>query len=144
MSRLVMVALCGWMGSTPLSAQPQTHAPELLQKTTVGSELYRFYCASCHGLDGHGRTGTGGIRTPSSDLTLLSVRNGGTFPAARVRGVLEHGSRALPGHGPTDMPVWGAIFRALGPDDALVSARLDNLVAYLASIQQGAGVGRSH
>jgi hypothetical protein len=33
------------------------------------------------------------------------------------------------------MPVWGPIFRALDPNDALVAVRIGNLVIFLESIQ---------
>jgi hypothetical protein len=38
-------------------------------------------------------------------------------------------------HGSREMPVWGPIFRALDPNDALVAVRIRNLVTFLEAIQ---------
>ena len=43
--------------------------------------------------------------------------------------------RPLPAHGPGDMPVWGPIFRALETSDPRVKVRIENIVAYIESIQ---------
>jgi mono/diheme cytochrome c family protein len=123
---------------------PRTPREPLLPKTTVGSELYRFYCANCHGLDAKGRPANPAMRTPSSDLTLLSLNHGGVFPPEAVRDVITHGSGRRSAHGPTDMPVWGTIFRALEPNDTMVDVRIDNLVRYIESVQISAvGTGQS-
>jgi mono/diheme cytochrome c family protein len=105
-------------------------------KSTDGQELFKFYCANCHGMDAKGRPATPAMRTPSTDLTQLAAHNGGVFPRDRVLAVIKHGSPATPGHGPKDMPVWGAIFRSMEPSDTLVDIRIENLVRYLESIQQ--------
>jgi hypothetical protein len=41
-----------------------------------------------------------------TDLTTLKQRNGGEFPAFRVRKMLD-GSGVLTAHGSKRMPVWG-------------------------------------
>jgi mono/diheme cytochrome c family protein len=120
------------------SARAQTTIPReqpLVIKSTAGAELYRFYCSNCHGLDGRGRAAAteGGPSGP--DLTRLAQPTG-VFPRERVEAVIAHGSTRLASHGLTDMPVWGAIFRALDPSDARVKIRVDNLLDYLASIQE--------
>jgi hypothetical protein len=33
------------------------------------------------------------------------------------------------------MPIWGPIFQVLDPSDTVAQARLDNVVAYIQSIQ---------
>ena len=33
------------------------------------------------------------------------------------------------------MPVWGPIFQSLDPSDTIAQARIDNVVAYINSIQ---------
>jgi mono/diheme cytochrome c family protein len=120
-------------------AQPPVPREPMLQKTTVGSELFRFYCSNCHGLDAKGRPATPAMRTPSADLTVLSQKNGGTFPRESVRSLLVRGPEKGASHGTSDMPVWGPIFRAFDKNDTMVEVRIDNLVAYLESLQIGAG-----
>jgi mono/diheme cytochrome c family protein len=107
-----------------------------LYKATDGQELFKFYCANCHGMDAKGRPANPAMRTPSTDLTQLAAHNGGVFPRDRVISVIKHGSPAAPAHGPKDMPVWGAIFRSTEPSDALVEIRIENLVRYLESLQE--------
>lgn len=124
-----------------LSVMAAAQAPQPLvqpefSKSTDGQELYKFYCANCHGMDAKGHPATPAMRTPSSDLTQLAVRNGGVFPRDRVISVIKHGSPATPAHGPKDMPVWGAIFRSMEPSDTLVEIRIENLVRYLESLQE--------
>lgn len=123
--------------SAMVAAQaPRPPAQPDLYKATDGQELYKFYCANCHGMDAKGRPASPAMRTPSSDLTQLAMRNGGVFPRDRVIAVIKHGSPDTPAHGPKDMPVWGAIFRSMEPSDTLVEIRIENLVRYLESLQQ--------
>jgi mono/diheme cytochrome c family protein len=116
--------------------------PPLTVKTTVGSELYRFYCSTCHGNDAKGRAAASPARPAAPDLTMLARYSGGVFPRDRVSDVIRHGAGAVPGHGGAGMPIWGAIFRGLDGDDKLVEIRIANLVDYLQSIQDpGRGLG---
>ena len=108
-------------------------------KSTVGEDLFKFYCANCHGVDAKGRPATPAMRTASADLTVLAARNGGVFPRARVEAVIVHGSPATPAHGPSDMPIWGAIFRGIERNDTLVQIRIENLVQYVESLQDSGG-----
>jgi len=103
-------------------------------KTAAGSgaELYATHCANCHGTYGEGD----GPMAPSlalslEDLRYLSERNGGRFPEAFVREIVD-GRAMRAAHGPEDMPVWGAIFAA---DGGATDARLDALVQFLRSLQ---------
>ena len=125
------------VGAFAVSAGAQAPVPRepALQKTTVGSELFHFYCANCHGQDAKGRPATPAMRTPSTDLTQLTAKNGGTFPREAVRALLAKGPTKTAAHGTTDMPVWGAIFRAFDKNDTMADVRIDNLVAYIESIQ---------
>jgi mono/diheme cytochrome c family protein len=89
-----------------------------------GAELYRAYCAACHGDKGKGDGPVASaLRTTPTNLTRLTAANRGTFPAQRV-----------PAHGTTDMPTWGNTFRAMG-DETLVRQRVTALTRYLESIQ---------
>jgi mono/diheme cytochrome c family protein len=124
-------------GALVLGVRAQEHIPRepMLQKTTVGSELYRFYCSNCHGLDARGRPATAAMREAAPDLTLLAMNNGGVFPREAVRNVIVKGAGKTGAHGTADMPVWGTIFRAFEPNDTMVDVRIDNLVRHLESIQ---------
>jgi mono/diheme cytochrome c family protein len=132
------------LGICTLGATAQGPVPRepMLQKTTVGAELYRFYCSNCHGLDARGRPASPAMRTAAPDLTSMSLNNGGVFPRERVRDIITNGTGS---HRSNDMPVWGAIFRALDPNDTMTDVRIDNLVRYLESMQTGAvGTRLSH
>jgi mono/diheme cytochrome c family protein len=104
---------------------------------TQGSVLFKSYCASCHGTDGRG----GGpvaksMKGPIPDLTLITVHNKGTFPAAHL-GKMISGDDVMPGaHGNREMPVWGPVFSRVGSDRDLGRTRIDNLVQYLREIQK--------
>jgi mono/diheme cytochrome c family protein len=127
------------------ASQAQTQLPReqpLIVKTTVGSELYKFYCSTCHGNDAKGRAAASAVRPAAPDLTRLAHYSGGVFPRDRVFEVIRHGSGAVSSHGGPGMPVWGAIFRGLDGNDTLVEFRIANLVDYLQSIQDlGVGLG---
>ena len=110
--------------------------PPLVIESMYGPDLFRMYCASCHGRDG---TGNGpvaaALKVPPPDLTILSLRQNGVFPEKQVEIVIT-GPAAVPAHGSDEMPVWGLIFRALDPNDGRAKARIKNLVAHIRSIQQ--------
>lgn len=112
-------------------------SPSLANPSLVGADSYAFYCAPCHGKDGRGAGPVApALKTPPSDLTKLSARNGGVFPKDRVRAFVTSGERAIPAHGSSEMPVWGPTFRALDTSDKVVNVRIFNIVGYLESIQK--------
>ncbi len=123
------VLVMGARAQGPVAREPR------LQKTTVGAELYRFYCSNCHGLDARGRSATPAMHVAASNLTVLAINHGGVFPREAVRDVIAHGAGRGSVHGTNDMPVWGTIFRAFEPNDRMVDIRIDNLVRYIESIQ---------
>ena len=61
-------------------------------------------------------------------------RNGGVFPAERVRQVIEGAGPAA--HGDRDMPVWGEVFKRLRVGGASAQDRIDAVVRYLQEIQE--------
>ena len=110
--------------------------PPLVPESLVGSVSFDLYCASCHGRQGRGDGPTAAsLRTRPADLTVLARNNRGAFPRDRVLSFVEGSSRAA-AHGSPDMPVWGPTLRALDASDARVTVRLQNLVAFIESIQQ--------
>jgi len=71
------------------------------------------------------------------DLTRLSQRNGGAFPAMHVRTTIMFGADDLqPAHGSKEMPIWGPIFHEIEFDQDLGNVRLENVTKYLESIQR--------
>jgi mono/diheme cytochrome c family protein len=100
-----------------------------------GKEMFRAYCASCHGVEGKGNgPAAPSLKMPPSDLTILSRKNAGTFPTMRVRNSIKDGMS--PEHGSKDMPVWGPILSSVSGDNpGVVDQRVSNLVKYIQSIQ---------
>lgn len=107
-----------------------------------GRELFQTYCWQCHGSDA---TGDGpmaemlAISTP--DLTELSARNSGRFPAARIAQKID-GRAPLLAHG-GDMPIFGPVLesdqtiplRLSDGQPMILPLPLADLVAYLESVQ---------
>jgi mono/diheme cytochrome c family protein len=105
-----------------------------------GKPTYDRYCASCHGRGGKGDGGAVSLLTVKpADLTLLSKKNGGTYPFWRVYGTID-GREEVKGHGTSDMPMWGQEFRQEAGGGALSQSatrgRILELVYYLESIQE--------
>jgi hypothetical protein len=111
----------------------------------AGKELYHQHCSVCHGVDGKGTPPrVGGIYDPQSieperrvrpaDLTELSERNGGKFPAERVRNAISS-KDSIPAHGTPKMPAWGDVFYVLKDRPQLLEKRVRDLTAYIESIQ---------
>jgi mono/diheme cytochrome c family protein len=116
--------------------QPETqNQPTNLIYSIKGEDLFRAYCASCHGPNGKG----GGpvavaLKAKMPDLTLLAKRNDGQFPSARV-GKIITGDEVVASHGSLEMPIWGPIFHQIENDQDFGNVRVQNLVKYLESIQ---------
>jgi mono/diheme cytochrome c family protein len=73
-------------------------------------DMYRRYCASCHGVDAKG-TGvvSSQLKMKIPDLTTIKKRNKGVFPLDDVMATID-GRRTVQGHGSREMPVWGEVF----------------------------------
>lgn len=114
----------------------RTGVPPLVVESMHGSDLYRHYCATCHGKDATGNgPAAAALKIPPPDLTVLARQHGNTFPAVDVEAIIRGGT-AVAAHGSLEMPIWGPIFHALDPSDARVKVRIAALVSHLASIQQ--------
>jgi mono/diheme cytochrome c family protein len=124
-----------------LLARPQRMAvdEDKLPLTYVpsGKQMYKDYCAACHGSDGSGHGPVAASLTrPPADLTTLAKRPGGKFPADYVATVLRFGP-GFSEHGSSEMPVWGPLFQYLdNRNEAAVQQRIRNLCDYLQSLQQ--------
>ncbi len=112
------------------------HTPAPDTDPRSGAEMYRAYCAVCHGLDGKGAgPAAAALCQEIPDLTQLSRKNGGKFPMFHVSGIIQ-GDAEIAAHGSKDMPMWGDVFRELKRDDSVVKLRVHNLAEYLASLQE--------
>jgi len=110
--------------------------PTVVLPSMAGRDIYGYFCASCHGPDGRGDGPVASqLTTQPANLTALAAANGGQFPLERVRAFVTHGRTDAAAHGSADMPVWGPIFQVLDPSDKVAQMRIDNVVAYLRSIQ---------
>jgi len=118
MARMLAAALflaADLAGGRPASGQSVDVSPRVVLPAMSGQDVFRYYCATCHGRDGRG--------------------NGGLFPTERVRDFVTNGRPEVPAHGSPDMPVWGPIFSALDPSDKVAQQRIENLVGYIRSLQ---------
>jgi mono/diheme cytochrome c family protein len=102
-----------------------------------GKELFKTYCAACHGTTAKGDGPLAdNLRKRPPDLTRFAQQNAGTFPSQKVYQIID-GRQPLNGHGGPDMPVWGDAFKASreGSSDESVKARIDAIVKYLETLQ---------
>jgi mono/diheme cytochrome c family protein len=113
-------------------------------RTDLGKAEYDSNCVMCHGASGKGDGFYSQyLKLPVPDLTAIAKRNGGVFPADRMIEVID-GRQALKGHGPRNMPIWGAsyteqaneYYRGMGfSGEQYVRARILALVDYLYTLQ---------
>lgn len=103
-----------------------------------GAQMYKDYCAACHGMAGRGNGPAAEfLKAPPPDLTTMAQRNGGKYPSSRVTSILRFGT-GTGAHGTVDMPIWGPLFRTQHQldGDAAVKRRIVNLVDFIGSLQQ--------
>ncbi len=121
---------------TPIKTRPQANI-------AAGRESFHQRCSVCHGVDGRGpgpgsmydpQSGDPSRRVPPPDLTVLSERNSGKFPADRVRDAIYF-KGSIPAHGTPDMPAWGDVFYTLKSEPKRLEERVRDLTAYIESIQ---------
>jgi mono/diheme cytochrome c family protein len=136
----ILVALCALVatpGVAVAQGQPQIKTvPTERVSAADGAQMFQSYCAACHGSGGRGDgPAVPALKKAPADLTTLSARNGGTFPAVKIGRYIE-GSDEVAAHGTREMPMWGSVFRSLGPDTGIAALRVANLTEYLKSIQR--------
>jgi len=112
------------------------HVPITNTPSNSGAEMFKSYCAVCHGTDGKGSgPAATAMKVPPTDLTLLAQKNGGKYPSAHVASVIR-GQATLPSHGSEDMPVWGRLFSTISQGhESQVQQRVANLVEYIGTLQ---------
>jgi len=138
--QVTLAVVCAAQSQPPTSQAPPTSVeaeqslPALI-RSVEGPQLFRAYCASCHGTDAKGKgPAATALKVPPPDLTQLAKRNRGNFPEVRVRKAIT-GEEVLAAHGSREMPIWGPILHQIEADVDRGNVRLDNLVKYLRSIQ---------
>jgi len=126
----ILIALLVPIAAVALARRPPPAA------TASGAEMYRTYCAACHGKGGRGDGPLASqLATRPSDLTTLRHRNGGSFPFEAIYRVID-GRNPIKAHGA--MPAWGEAFddSGRGADRAKAREKLTQLTQYVASIQR--------
>jgi len=121
---------------SPAGAQAPASKEGTVSQFT-GSDLYRNYCAACHGASARGDGPLAErLRKRPADLTLFARQNNGVFPADTLRRIID-GRKPLPGHGGGDMPIWGDAFKSAqgGGGELAVRERIDAIVSHLESWQ---------
>jgi mono/diheme cytochrome c family protein len=115
--------------------QDQTASPA--RNPLKGPDIFRHYCASCHGVDGRGHgPASVALKHGAPDLTRISHNNGGTFPFRRVEEIIEGTGAGPLAHGNREMPVWGPIFHEVESDMDLGEVRLDAVTRTIEAMQQ--------
>lgn len=113
------------------------HVPIKPTSAASGEEMYKTYCAVCHGTDGKGNgPAAEALKVPPTDLTVLTQKNSGKYPALRVAAIIR-GEEVLAAHGSKEMPIWGHLFWSMsGGHGAEVQQRVANLNKYIESLQK--------
>lgn len=140
--KLAILAVNIGVGFVAYAQTPAKTGPKA--NLAVGGELFHQNCSVCHGVDGKG-PGSGSMYDPQSiepekrvkpaDLTVLSERNSGNFPADRVRDAI-YNKDSFPAHGTPEMPAWGNVFYLLKSRPKVLEERVRDLSAYIESIQK--------
>jgi mono/diheme cytochrome c family protein len=135
---VLMIFTCGVVAQDQTQAQPEKvikHVPAKSTSAASGQQMYRSYCAACHGTDGKGGgPAASALKVPPADLTMLSKSNGGKYPSAKVATAIREGN--VSAHGSKDMPVWGSLFLGMSHGhEGEVQQRIANLNKYVESLQ---------
>jgi mono/diheme cytochrome c family protein len=131
---LTLTALTGNALAQTQKTIKQTNAHPT--SATSGDQLYKEFCAVCHGVDAKGGgPAASALKTNPSDLTQIARRNENKFPDLKVQYIIN-GADAVGAHGNSDMPVWGDVFKSISPNQAFAQMRVAALVKYLQTIQR--------
>ena len=131
-------ALLAPMAAGRADAQTATAVPvDEMRQSVAGREVFRLYCAACHGVAGRGDGPlASNMRRKPADLTEIAKRNGNQFPSDMVFRTID-GRQPVRGHGGPDMPVWGDAFARSGGNATPTSVQetIESLVSYIQSFQ---------
>ncbi len=134
---LAVVIATAMMASAQEPKKEIKNVPVKPTSAVSGQEMYKTYCAVCHGTEGKGNGPAADVlKVPPPDLTALAGKNGGKYPAIKVSAILR-GEEVLAAHGSKDMPMWGQLFWSMsGGHEAEVQQRVANLNKYIESLQK--------
>ena len=138
MKYLLLLTLTGFAFYSAAQDVQIKKVPVPHTKASSGSQMFREYCAACHGLTAVGNgPAAPALKVAPPDLTSLKAANHGNFPEAKVNAILR-GRVDFNAHGSADMPTWGPLFHSMdgGNNSALMELRVHNLTEYLNSIQK--------
>ncbi len=132
---VIALAMMAWAQES--TKKEIKHVPIKQTSAASGHEMFKTYCAVCHGIEGKGNgPAAEALKVPPTDLTTLAEKNGGKYPALKVSAVIR-GEQALPAHGTKDMPIWGKLFWGMsGGHESEVQQRVSNLNKYIESLQK--------
>ena len=141
--RNIWVVIAAVLGLAMMTwAQTETkkeikHVPIKATSAASGEEMYKTYCAVCHGADAKGNgPAAEALKVPPTDLSVLAQKNGGKYPALKVAAIIR-GEEVLAAHGSKEMPIWGHLFWNMsGGHEAEVQQRVANLNKYIESLQK--------
>ena len=133
---IVLSSFAVAQNATSQNAPAVKHIPITDVPSNSGKEMYKSYCAVCHGTDAKGNgPAASALKTEPSDLTLLARKNGGKYPSAHIASILR-GQASMPSHGSPDMPIWGPLFSSISQGhESQVQQRTANLVNYIETLQ---------
>ncbi|HEY2013389.1 MAG TPA: cytochrome c [Bryobacteraceae bacterium] len=99
-----------------------------------GQEMFKAYCASCHGASGKGDgPAAAALKNAPPDLTRLARNHDGKFPFGYVEDKLKDVNESA--HGSKQMPVWGPLLWSVSYNATEMQLRITNLVSYIGTIQ---------
>jgi len=137
-SLFAVIFLLVQFGVPATAQQPEIkRGPIRYTSPTSGKDMFMNYCAVCHGKEGKGDgPAASALKTPPANLTTLTKRYNGKFPAVHVSSTIL-GEADVSAHGSREMPIWGSLFRSLDPQgDPIVRQRAVSLSDYIKSIQE--------
>jgi mono/diheme cytochrome c family protein len=128
------------VGVAAAQAQPAPatvkRVPVHITQSLAGKDLYHEYCAVCHGIAGKGDgPAASALKVSPSDLTQISLKNGGKFPELQVQYTIKGETAEPAAHGSKEMPVWGTLFRHMNANQDVGAVRVYNLMKYVEEIQ---------
>src|SRR5262245_37547252 len=137
-SLVCSVALAALLLAPRLGAEDTPKIKKIPARPTIaiaGQDLFREYCAVCHGSDAKGSgPAAAALKVKPADLSQISRKNSGKYPEIRVQRVIN-GEDEMTAHGSRDMPMWGSIFRHMSSNQDQGAVRVFNLVKYIEQIQ---------
>jgi mono/diheme cytochrome c family protein len=128
-----------FLGATVLLAQtPERQVkrvPARAANSFNGADMFRQYCAVCHGTEGRGDgPAASALNKRPADLTQLSRKHNGQFPELVVQRYIR-GDEEVVAHGNRTMPVWGPIFNQMNGNEDLGTIRVYALLKYVQQLQ---------